>query len=85
MSENLIHKFSGVLRKRALEDSLIAARGHTTYLQAVLVPELAVRLIMEDMKIGEVKARDVLEESVWVGEVLNDELKDVVLESDEEK
>ncbi|KAK4231774.1 RTC4-like domain-containing protein [Podospora fimiseda] len=84
MSENLIHEFSSVLRKRALEDNLIGARGYSTYLQAVLVPELAVRLIMDDMKVGEEEARKVLGESSWVGEVLHDEIADVVDYSSEE-
>ncbi|KAK4160918.1 RTC4-like domain-containing protein [Cladorrhinum sp. PSN259] len=85
MSENLIHEFSAILRKRALEDNLIGARGYSTYLQAVLVPELGVRLIMDDMKIQEEEARKVLGESSWVGEVLHDEVADVVQESDEEE
>lgn len=85
MSENLIHEFSSVLRKRALEDGLIGARGYTAYLQAVLVPELATRLVMEDMKVGEEEAREILEGSSWVGDMLNDEVADVVFESDSEE
>ncbi|KAK4181014.1 RTC4-like domain-containing protein [Triangularia setosa] len=85
MSENLIQEFSSVLRKRALEDSLISARGHTAYLQAVLVPELATRLVMEDMIVEEEEARGILVESSWVGELVNDEIADVVFESDSEE
>ncbi|RPB00886.1 hypothetical protein L873DRAFT_1788791 [Choiromyces venosus 120613-1] len=44
------------------------------FVQAVLVPEMAVRLIMEDMKVNEKRAREVLEESRSIGETLN--LKD---------
>ncbi|KAK3986682.1 RTC4-like domain-containing protein [Cladorrhinum sp. PSN332] len=85
MSENLIHEFSAILRKRALEDNLIGARGYSTYLQAVLVPELAVRLIMDDMTVGEEEARKALRESSWVGEVLHDEIADVVMESEDDE
>ncbi|KAK0747897.1 RTC4-like domain-containing protein [Apiosordaria backusii] len=85
MSENLIEEFSSVLRKRALEDGLISARGHTAYLQGVLVPELATRLVMEDMEVGEEEARGILGESSWVGELVNDEIADVVFESDSEE
>ncbi|KAK4032390.1 RTC4-like domain-containing protein [Parachaetomium inaequale] len=84
MTENLISEFSALLRKRSLEDRLVSARGHTAYLQAVLVPELAVRLIMEDMGVGEEEARAVLTESSDVGELLNDEIADVVLEDDDD-
>ncbi|KAK4191741.1 RTC4-like domain-containing protein [Podospora australis] len=84
MSENLIHEFSSTLRKRALEDQLISARGYTAYLQAVLVPELAVQLIMEDMKVGVDEAREILTESSSIGELLHDEIADVVLEDSDE-
>ncbi|KAK3309624.1 RTC4-like domain-containing protein [Chaetomium strumarium] len=84
MSENLIREFSSLLRKRALQDRLVAARGHTAYLQSVLVPELAVQLIMEDMSVGEEEARKILTDSSAVGELLNDEIADrVVLEEDD--
>lgn len=84
MTENLIHKLAPVLRRRAAEERLVSARGHMTYLQTVLVAELAVRLIMEDMRVGEGKARDILKESVEIGELVNDEIPDVVSRSDDE-
>lgn len=37
----------------------------------VLVPELAMRLIMEDMKVGEEDARNIMDESTAVGLLLN--------------
>ncbi|EAQ93595.1 hypothetical protein CHGG_01830 [Chaetomium globosum CBS 148.51] len=80
MTENLISEFAALLRRRSVEDRLIAARGHTMYLQAVLVPELAVRLIMEDMGVGVEEARTILTESSDVGELLNDEIPDVILD-----
>ncbi|EGS19062.1 uncharacterized protein CTHT_0056840 [Thermochaetoides thermophila DSM 1495] len=86
MSENLISKFSGLLRERAVLDKLVSARGTTRFLQSVLVPELAMRLVMEDMNVGEEEARKVLEESSWVGDLLNDEIADVVnVDSDDDK
>ncbi|KAG7293321.1 hypothetical protein NEMBOFW57_003367 [Staphylotrichum longicolle] len=84
MTENLINEFAPVLRERAVEDRLIAARGHIMYLQSVLVPELAVRLVMEDMDVGEEEARAILSESVDVGELLNDEIADVVVQDSDD-
>ncbi|KAH6853444.1 RTC4-like domain-containing protein [Chaetomium sp. MPI-CAGE-AT-0009] len=84
MTENLICEFAALLRKRSVEDRLIAARGHTMYLQAVLVPELAVRLIMEDMGVGVEEARKILTESSDIGELLNDEIPDVILGDDDD-
>lgn len=79
MSDNIIHKFSALLRRQAVHDSAVSARGYTSFVQAVLVPELAVRLIMEDMSVKAEKARDILYESIAVGELLNEEIADVVV------
>ncbi|KAK0632138.1 RTC4-like domain-containing protein [Immersiella caudata] len=85
MSENLVNKFSSLLRRRAVEDRLVSARGHTAYVQSVLVPELTVRLIMEDMQVDAEEARSIMATSKWVGELLNEEVADIVLGEDEEE
>lgn len=84
MTDNLTYKFSQLLRERAVQDRLISARGYMAYMQSVLVPELAVQLIKEDMSVSDEKARSIMEESCAVGELLNEEEKDIVLESDDE-
>jgi hypothetical protein len=84
MSETLMTEFSSLLRKMAVQDGLVSARGHTAYVQSVLVPELTVRLIMEDMDVDEEKARSILDSSIWVGELLNEEVADIVLSDDED-
>jgi hypothetical protein len=78
MTDYIIDKLSPVIRKRAVEDRLISARTYTGYVHAVLVPELTVRLIMEDMSVTVERARDILEESIEVGELLHEEARDVV-------
>lgn len=78
MSENIIDKFSSHLRRTAVTDRLVAARGVTGYVQNVLVPELAVRLICEDMSLGAEEARQVMRESAGLGGLLNEEVEDVV-------
>ncbi|KAF3061461.1 hypothetical protein GL218_03483 [Daldinia childiae] len=86
MTEYILRTLSSVIRKRAIEDRLVSARGYTGYVQAVLVPELAVRLIMEDMDIPEEKARDIMLESIDVGELLYEDSGDVIAGvSDEEE
>ncbi|KAI3323385.1 hypothetical protein HD806DRAFT_535213 [Xylariaceae sp. AK1471] len=85
MTEFIIRTLSPVIRKRAVEDRLISARSYTGYVQAVLVPELTVRLIMEDMSVTEERARDILVESVEVGELLHEETRDVVRIAEEEE
>lgn len=83
MQEGIFARFSKLLRKRAVEDGLVSARGYSLYVQAVLVPELAVRLVMEDMGVAEEPARGILEESTWVGDLLCEDDGDVVDENDE--
>ncbi|KAI1333239.1 hypothetical protein F5Y16DRAFT_355208 [Xylariaceae sp. FL0255] len=83
MTEFIMRVLSSTIRMRAVEDRLISARSYTGYVQSVLVPELTVRLIMEDMSIAEEKARQVLQESVEIGELLYEETRDVVKSMEE--
>ncbi|KAF8853343.1 hypothetical protein BDZ45DRAFT_694333 [Acephala macrosclerotiorum] len=78
ISENIMQQFTRLLKKRMVEDKLMSARGFTPYVQSVLVPEVASRLIMKDMKVSLERAREILTESIEVGELLNEEVRDVV-------
>ena len=49
-------------------------------MQAVLVPELAILLIKDDMKVDEEKAREVLRDSVDIGNLLNEEEDEIITE-----
>ncbi|KAI0394795.1 RTC4-like domain-containing protein [Xylariaceae sp. FL0594] len=82
MTDFILHRLAHVVRKRAVEDRLVSARSYTGFVQAVLVPELAVRLIMEDMAVAEPRAREILEETTEVGELLQEEVRDVVTARD---
>jgi hypothetical protein len=60
------------LKQELKRDKVARAAGVGGYVNAVLVPELAVRLVMEDMNLqDERQARDVLNESSNVGILLN--------------
>ncbi|KAL2758764.1 hypothetical protein ACRALDRAFT_1080457 [Sodiomyces alcalophilus JCM 7366] len=85
MSEHLVGRFASTLRRRAIEDPIVSARGTAVFVSTVLVPELAVRLIMEDMDVDPEGARSILEASVDVGELLNEELLDTVQDPISEK
>ncbi|KAF3762319.1 hypothetical protein M406DRAFT_72331 [Cryphonectria parasitica EP155] len=76
MTETIVEMFSSLLRKRAPQDKLISARGYTGFVQSVLVPELAVRLIQEDMSLSLQEAQDVMLESRVVGDTLCDDKED---------
>ena len=58
----------------AASDRIIAATGTAGYVQAVLVPELALLLMQDDLRIDESKARKVLKESSEIGELLHDDI-----------
>lgn len=71
-------RFSRTLRRMAASDLIIKQAGPVAYTQAVLVPELAMRLVKEDMGVSDEAARSILRESIEVGEKLNFALNDSV-------
>ncbi|KAF7116741.1 hypothetical protein CNMCM5793_005298 [Aspergillus hiratsukae] len=74
----LTARFSRKLRRLAAEDHIVKTAGPVIYAQAVLVPELAVRLVKEDMGVDVDSARQILRESIEIGEKLNFAPNDVV-------
>ena len=70
--------FASKLRRRSSTDSLISSRGISNYVQAVLVPELATLLVMDDLKVDAERAREVLQDSVELGNFLNEEEDEVI-------
>ncbi|KAH9998046.1 hypothetical protein F4779DRAFT_168822 [Xylariaceae sp. FL0662B] len=79
MTDYIMRTLSPVVRKRAVEDRLVSARGYTGYVQAVLVPELAIRLIAADMRVIEEDARKIMEESIEYGELMHEDAGDVIV------
>lgn len=80
MSEHIIRHFNETLREKAVDDAVISGRGTTFFVSTVLVPEMATRLIMEDMSVGIEQARLILAESVDVGDLLHEDVGDNVEE-----
>lgn len=66
------------LRRLATSDRIVKQAGVVGYAQSVLVPELAVRLVKEDMGVSDDTARQILRESISLGEKLNPALDDEV-------
>ncbi|KAF4928485.1 hypothetical protein CGCVW01_v001879 [Colletotrichum viniferum] len=86
LSEDIIARFSSILRERAIDDRLISSRGYSSYVEAVLVPELAVKLICEDMNVEPTEARKILEDSKEIGDMINEDIGDTVDQvSDDER
>ncbi|KAK6432728.1 hypothetical protein LTR95_011098 [Oleoguttula sp. CCFEE 5521] len=65
---------------RTLKDPLVAASGVkggvSGFVQGVLVPELIVQLVIEDLSVSAERARAVLAESVELGELLSEEVRE---------
>lgn len=74
MQDYLVEEFSELLMEKAVSDHVIAGRGSAAFIQSVLVAELAVQLIMEDMDVSAVEAREIMEESKAVGEMIHEEV-----------
>ncbi|VDB91099.1 Bgt-91, partial [Blumeria graminis f. sp. tritici] len=81
ISENIFREFTPLLKEYIIQDRLMAARGYTPYVQSVLVPEVAARLITEDLQITLPEARRIMAESASVGELLHEETRDVIHET----
>lgn len=66
------------LRRLATSDHIVKQAGVVGYTQSVLVPELAIRLVKEDMGVSDDAARQILRESIALGEKLNPALDDEI-------
>ncbi|EXK89257.1 hypothetical protein FOQG_07915 [Fusarium oxysporum f. sp. raphani 54005] len=73
MCDYLVEEFGESLKENATKDRVIAGRGSAAFIQSVLVAELAVQLIMEDMDVSASEAREIMEESKALGELINEE------------
>lgn len=59
-------------------DAVVQTSGPATFVQAVLVPEVAVRLIMEDCECDWQAAEEIRERTVEMGVLLHEEIEDSV-------
>jgi hypothetical protein len=66
--------FQSVLRERAPVDKVISGRGAVAFIQSVLLPELAVRLISDDMLVTLEESRQIMEDSKQLGELVHQDL-----------
>ncbi|KAI8940330.1 hypothetical protein NX059_004023 [Plenodomus lindquistii] len=60
------------------KDAVVQGSGPAAFVQAVLVPECAVLLIMEDCKVDRERAEEIRENTVEMGGLVHEEVEDVV-------
>ncbi|KAL8794304.1 MAG: hypothetical protein Q9195_003130 [Heterodermia aff. obscurata] len=85
--ENITSRFASRIRRLSSSDSVISTGGVPSYIQAVLAPEMAVQLVMEDMRVpDEEGARCIIRDSVKIGNLLNEEQDEAIhlIESEDE-
>ncbi|KAF2186951.1 hypothetical protein K469DRAFT_629717 [Zopfia rhizophila CBS 207.26] len=87
MMEAITREFAEQIRECMVKDKVVSFGGIGNFVQKVLVPELSVRLMMEDLGVEEERAREVLGESGGIGELVNEEVEDEVrlVEQEQEK
>ncbi|KAJ4988077.1 hypothetical protein SVAN01_06489 [Stagonosporopsis vannaccii] len=66
-------------------DPVVQTSGPATFVQAVLVPEVAVRLIMEDAECDCDEAEEIRESTFEMGLLLNEEIEDEVIVGEEDE
>lgn len=82
MAEHIMTKLGKPLRQKSRSDKIFKVVGMPGYVQAVLVPEMARRLVMEDMNLDIDEAQRMMEESAAIGELLNAELEEDIVDDD---
>ncbi|KAL8839103.1 MAG: hypothetical protein Q9176_004605 [Flavoplaca citrina] len=84
LMDYLMERFASRIRRLAGTDRLVSASGVAGYVQGVLVPELAVMLVKDDMRVDDEQARVILKESTDIGNLLNEEEDEVIKDEVEE-
>jgi hypothetical protein len=72
--EHILAEFGPEFRRRSNSDGLIRTTGVSDFVITVLVLELAVMLVKEDKNVCDKTARQVLQESASLGEVLHEDI-----------
>ncbi|KAL2699135.1 hypothetical protein AAEP93_010523 [Penicillium crustosum] len=83
--ETIISRFSVIVRRLATTDELIKTAGVAGYTQSVLVPELAVLMAKDDMKVNDEDARRIMRESMDIGARVHPDLNVVQVQEDVEE
>ncbi|KAL1603853.1 hypothetical protein SLS60_005445 [Paraconiothyrium brasiliense] len=87
MMEVITADLSDVIREVAAKDPVVGRSGFAMFLQAVLVPELTLLLVMDDMQVDKETAQKLVDQSGELGTSLHEEIEDEVrlISEDEEE
>lgn len=73
LTKHIITEFEPELHRKAVTDRLLRITGVAEYVLIVLVPELTMILIMKELKVSAKIARDILNASAHLGEMLQED------------
>ncbi|RMZ66881.1 RTC4-like domain-containing protein [Pyrenophora seminiperda CCB06] len=76
ITEHVMETFKSELKKS--KDRVVQASGIAAFVQAVMVPEVAILLIMEDCKVDKEAAEGIREKTYNMGLLLNEEIEDEI-------
>lgn len=86
MMEAITTQLADVIRECAEKDKVVNFGGFANFVLRVLVPELTIRLVIEDCGCSEQMAKEIIQESGELGGLVHDEIEDMVrVESDAEE
>ena len=71
-TDHLLNRFQVQLDELAHNDRLTTITGLPRYIQDIIIPEIVLVLIQEDMKVDKDQAHNILESSMYLGELLQD-------------
>jgi hypothetical protein len=83
ITENVMSLLSAEIKRSS--DAVVQTSGPASFVQAVMVPEVAVRLIMEDLRCDWEQAEEVRERTFEMGVLLNEEVEDEVFVGEEDE
>jgi hypothetical protein len=76
ITENVMKMLKNEIK--VCSDAVVQGSGPATFVQAVLVPETAILLIMEDCHVDRDEAEDIRDKTYELGMLLNEEIEDQV-------
>ncbi|KAH9879178.1 hypothetical protein J1614_002616 [Plenodomus biglobosus] len=83
ITEHVMHVLKNEIKN--CKDAVVQGSGPAAFVQAVLVPECAVLLIMEDCMVDRERAEEIREGTYEMGLLLNEEIEDEVEENEGER
>jgi len=82
ITEHVMETLKSELKRS--EDRVVQASGIAAFVQAVMVPEVAILLIMEDCQVDEHVAEGIREKTYDMGLLLNEEIEDEIERGDDD-